>query len=96
MTAPPSRHVYPRALDLYTPRGCGQAAGGPQGATAGRIPPTPAPLTVWYYIHYLLIHCTHTHISINANERAAETKIQEGGCQLVGPHCHTWALCLRP
>ena len=31
----------PRALDLYTPRGCGQAAGGPQGATAARIPPTP-------------------------------------------------------
>ena len=50
----------PRALDLYTPRGCGQAAGGPQGATAARIPPTPAPLTVWYYIHYLY---THTHIN---------------------------------
>ena len=31
----------PRALDLYTPRGCGQAAGGPQGATAARIPRTP-------------------------------------------------------
>ena len=31
----------PRALDLYTPRGCGQAAGGPQGATAARLPPTP-------------------------------------------------------
>ena len=31
----------PRALDLYTPRGCGQAAGGPQGATAARIPPIP-------------------------------------------------------
>ena len=31
----------PRALDLYTPRGCGQAAGGPQGATAARIPPPP-------------------------------------------------------
>ena len=43
----------PRALDLYTPRGCGQAAGGPQGATAAHIPPTP-PLTV------RSTHSTHT------------------------------------
>ena len=30
----------PRALDPYPPRGCGQAAGGPEGATAPRTPPT--------------------------------------------------------
>ena len=40
----------PRALDLYTPRGCGQAAGGPHGATAARIPPPP-PLTVQFSLY---------------------------------------------